>query len=172
MEIYRVTKESPEWQKKAYDYVRMDAFVLGQNIPVEMEFSHDDPDEEYLAIIIVDDHKPVAGCRLQFPERDGKVYGKIGRVCVTREKQKSGYGKVLLQESEKWISEKGIHHIVINSQDRAEVFYLKNGYIENPDVDPGYYEKHEGEFVPKTAEEKRLQKERIGFTCVLVEKEI
>lgn len=172
MEIYRVTEESPEWQKKAYDYVRMDAFVLGQNIPVEMEYGHDDPDEEYNAVIIVEDHKPAAGCRLQFPYRDGKIHGKIGRVCVTREKQKSGYGRILLSEAEKWILEKGINHIVINSQDRAEGFYLKNGYVENLNLDPGYYEKFEGEFVPKTPEEKKIQKERIGFTCVLVEKDL
>ena len=35
-EIYRVEKGSEEWKYKAYDYVRTDAFCLGQNIPIEL----------------------------------------------------------------------------------------------------------------------------------------
>lgn len=159
------------WQKKGYDYVRCDSFVFGQNIPLELEFSGDKKEDEENLILIVDDGKPVAGCRLQFPVRQGKAFGKIGRVCVVREKQKSGLGSILLKEAEKWISEKGLNHIVINSQDRAEAFYLKNGYKENLSVAPEYYEGDENpDFVPKTEEEKAEQKKRLGFTNVLVEK--
>ena len=39
-EIYRVEKGSEEWKYKAYDYVRTDAFCLGQNIPIELEFGY------------------------------------------------------------------------------------------------------------------------------------
>ena len=46
MEIYRVKQGSPDWLYKAYDYVRTDAFCFGQNIPIETEFSHDEPLEE------------------------------------------------------------------------------------------------------------------------------
>jgi len=170
MEAYRVTKDSPAWLFKAYDYARTDAFCFGQGIPLEGEFSHDEPvDEKYQAVVLIEDHKPVAGCRVTYPE-DG--IGKIGRVCVTRAFQKSGVGSVLIKEAEKWIAETGITHIVINSQDRAQGFYEKLGYVLNPEVDPRVYEDHfDGDreaakhgYVP--------QKNPLGFACVLVEKEL
>ena len=43
---------------------------------------------------MTEDHKPVAGCRIAFP---AEKTGKIERVCVVREKQKSGYGRVLVE---------------------------------------------------------------------------
>ena len=61
--------------------------LYGQNIPIEVEFGHDEPKEELEAIVIIEDHKPVAGCRITYPRED---IGKIGRVCVVRERQKSG----------------------------------------------------------------------------------
>ena len=87
--------------------------------------------------MIIEDHKPVAGCRITYPRED---IGKIGRVCVVRERQKSGVGHVLIAEAEKWIAERGCQHIVINSQDRAAGFYE---------------EEH---------------RNKLGFSCVLVEK--
>ncbi|MBP3204751.1 MAG: GNAT family N-acetyltransferase [Lachnospiraceae bacterium] len=170
MEVYRVTKDSPDWLFKAYDYVRTDAFCFGQGIPIEGEFSHDGPvDENYRAVVLVEDHKPVAGCRIAYPE---KHIGKIERVCVTRACQKSGVGRLLIGEAEKWIADSGVRHIVINSQDRAQVFYEKLGYVLNPEVDPRVYEAHfSGDrevakhgYVP--------QKNQMGFACVLVEKEL
>ena len=170
MEIYRVTKDSPEWLFKAYDYARTDAFCFGQGIPIEGEFSHDEPaDDTYRAVVVIDDHKPLAGCRITFPEEN---IGKIGRVCVIRDSQKGGVGRLLIQEAEKWIAESGIRHIVINSQDRAQGFYEKLGYVLNPEVDPRVYEDHfDGDreaakhgYVP--------QKNPMGFACVLVEKEL
>lgn len=164
MEIYRVNGDSPKWLFKAYDFIRMDAFVFGQNIPLEMEFSHDDPDEELDAVLIFDDHKPVAGCRITYPE---KGIGKIGRVCVIRERQRSGIGMALIAEAEKWIAESGTKHIVINSQDRAVQFYEKCGYVLNPDVNPEIYEKHH---IAQEDTELAGQKYDLGFSCALVEK--
>lgn len=162
-EIYRIENGSEDWKYKAYDYVRTDAFCFGQNIPVELEFAHDDKKEDLQAIILVEDHKPVAGCRIAFPD---EKTGKIERVCVVREKQKSGYGRVLIEAAEKWLKEYGVTHIVITSQDRAAGFYQKLGYKLNPDVDPSVYEKHHApaEDAPKKP------KKNLGFTCVLVEK--
>ena len=52
MEIYRIEKgTAKEWLYKAYDYIRTDAFVYGQNIPIEVEFGHDEPKEELEAIV-------------------------------------------------------------------------------------------------------------------------
>lgn len=165
MEIYRVTKDSPSWQKIGYDYVRVDAFCLGQNIPLETEFSHDAPEEELNAILIVENHKPIAGLRIAYPKPG---VGKIERVCVVREKQKGGIGSVMIKAAEEWIAEHGIFHIVISSQDRAAGFYQKNGYELNDAVPPDEYEAHP-----------RPHREPPGdfgfkpdFVCVLVEKDL
>ena len=166
MEIYRIEKEnSPTWLYKAYDYVRMDAFVFGQNIPIEMEFIHDEPLEELEAIVIVEDHKPIAGCKITYPRED---IAKIGRVCVIRERQRSGVGHILIAEAEKWIRERGFQHIVINSQDRAAAFYERCGYKLVPGVDPEIYENHPPR--EQSSEEKEKHRQRLGFSCVLVEK--
>lgn len=93
MEIYRVEKDVPNWLYKAYDYVRTDAFCFGQNIPIEAEFSHDGAQTDLHAIVLVEDHKPVAGCRISYPKEG---VGKIERVCVVREKQKT--------DTEAWLS--------------------------------------------------------------------
>lgn len=170
MEIYHITKDSPEWLLKAYDYVRTDSFCFGQNIPIEMEFSHDTPRQELQAVVLIEDHKPIAGCRITFPTEEA---GKIERVCVIREKQRNGYGEILIKDAEKWILESGVKHIVINSQDRAAGFYNKLGYVTNFDVNPSLYEKHspKKEEDEKSSDEKKKEhKIDLGFTCVLVEK--
>ena len=97
LKIYRIEKGAETWKYKAYDYIRTDAFCIGQNIPIELEFSHDEKEEELQAVILMEDHKPVAGCRIAFPD---KKTGKIERVCVVREKQKGGYGRILIKEAE------------------------------------------------------------------------
>lgn len=164
MDIYRIEKENrPLWLLKAYDYVRTDAFVFGQNIPMWIEFGHDDSNEELEAIVIVEDNKPIAGCRITYPESG---IGKIGRVCVIREKQRAGIGHILIGEAEKWIAQKGVKRIVINSQDRARAFYERCGYKYVPGVDPEIYEHH------NEAQSNITNKPKVnlGFSCVLVEK--
>lgn len=123
------------------------------------------------AVILVEDHKPVAGCRLAYPMEG---VGEIERVCAIREKQKDGYGRVLIAETEKWLIENGVNHIVINSQDRAAGFYNKLGYVTNLDISPTVYEVHKGESKKEETEQKQKEENRpkinLGFTCVLVEK--
>ena len=169
VEIYRIEKGAEAWKYKAYDYVRTDAFCMGQNIPIELEFSHDEKEEDLQAVLLVENHKPVAGCRIAFPD---EKTGKIECVCVVREKQKGGYGRILIQEAENWLKEYGINHIVISSQDRAAGFYEKLGYQLNPDADLSIYERHhKTEKTEKTENSVKTKKPvNLGFTCVLVEK--
>lgn len=87
---------------------------------------------------------------------------------MVREKQKGGYGSILIREAEKWLIENGVRHIVINSQDRAAGFYHKLGYITNPTVDPHAYDKKRKR--KKAADEASLPKINLGFSTVLVEK--
>lgn len=167
MEIYRISKGAERWKYKAYDYVRTDAFCVGQGIPVELEFSHDEPEDELEAVIIIEDHKPVAGCRITYPDQET---GKIERVCVSREKQRGGYGKVLIAEAERWIKEKGATRIVISSQDRALGFYEKLGYVINKSEDPSAYKKAENK--KEEVHKQAIKIPNLGFSCVLVEKNL
>lgn len=109
------------------------------------------------------------GCRIAFPD---EKTGKIERVCVVREKQKGGYGRILIQEAENWLKEYGVNHIVISSQDRAAGFYEKLGYQLNPEVDPSVYDKHHKQEEKPKQEPSRPKNAPgpFGFTCVLVEK--
>lgn len=170
MEVYRVTKESPSWLFRAYEYARTDAFCFGQNIPIEIEYSHDSPvDDDYRAVVLIEEGKPVAGCNISFPATN---IGKIGRVCVVRQHQKGGVGTKLIEEAEKWILEKGVSKIVINSQDRALGFYEKLGYVLVPGVDPRAYE---GKISVDPVNQPHMyipMKSPLGFACVLVEKKV
>ena len=170
VEAYRVTKESPAWLIRAYEYARTDAFCFGQNIPIEFEYAHDVPvDDEYRAVVLIDEGKPLAGCNISFPAKD---VGKIGRVCVIREHQKKGIGAKLIEEAEKWIQEQGVTKIVINSQDRALGFYEKLGYELVPGVDPRVYEGKLSVNPAALERDYRPQKNPLGFACVLVEKKV
>lgn len=170
-QAYRVTKDSPNWMHKAYNYVRTDAFVFGQDIPINIEYStEDDPDEE--ALILVEDGKPIAGCRISVPIKD---YGRIARVCVIRAKQRSGVGHILIAEAEKWLQEEyGVKHIFIVSQDRAEGFYERCGYKLIEGADPDDYEHPNDTPEEKAARKKRAEEEThhidLGFSCVVVDK--
>lgn len=66
VEIYRIEKGAEAWKYKTYDYVRTDAFCMGQNIPIELEFSHDEKEEDLQAVLLVENHKPVAGLPNRF----------------------------------------------------------------------------------------------------------
>ncbi len=168
MEIYRVTKVSPAWLHKAYDYVRTDAFIFGQDIPINFEYSFPETiDGEYKAVVLIDEGKPIAGCKITFPKED---IGKIGRVCVARQFQKQGYGRILIGEAEKWIIENKVSRIVINSQDRAMKFYEKLGYILVAGVDPGLFEQKMNVDLDSISRDYVPQKNELGFSCVLVEK--
>lgn len=164
MEVYRVTGEAPKWQRIAYQFIRTDAFCIGQGIPMEVEFSGDEMIDDFQGILVMDDHKPVAGLRISYP-RPG--IGKIERVCTVRAKQKGGYGRIMIEAAEKWIAEHGVDHIVISSQDRARGFYEKCGYVYNPEVDA-----HEYDVPGKEVREKEGRPAGFhpNFTCVLVEK--
>ncbi len=174
MEIYRLEKgNGPSWLYKAYDYARMDSFVFGQGIPLELEFGHDGPAEELEAVVITEDHKPLAGCRIAYP---GDGIAKIERVCVIRERQRGGIGRVLIEEAEKWVSENGFSHIIIDSQDRAAAFYERCGYTLASEEDSRAFDaiakpqkapRDDSGDHPPAGEGQRID---LGFSCVWVEK--
>ncbi len=75
MEVIRVTEN---WQRAAVYWLRIQVFVEGQNIPLEMEFDARDGDGTRY-VLIVENHRSIATARLYTDERarqglDGLVW--------------------------------------------------------------------------------------------------
>ncbi|HIT88950.1 MAG TPA: GNAT family N-acetyltransferase [Candidatus Merdenecus merdavium] len=121
MKSIRVTRL---WQRAGVYAVRTQAMVNGFGIPLHEEFDeHDTEDTKY--ILILDEEKPIATCRL-YIETDG--IAKIERVCVLESERNKGVGRCLIQEGEKWLKELGIKKVIITSRDEVVQFYEKLGY--------------------------------------------
>lgn len=121
MKAIRVTEE---WQKAGVYYVRTQAMCIGFQISLDMEFDEDTPKDEYILVMAGD--IPVSTCRLRY--LDEKT-GKIERVATLKEYRGQHYGQEAILEAERWMKEKGITKILINSRESALGFYVKLGYI-------------------------------------------
>ena len=121
MKAIRVTEE---WQKAGVYYVRTQAMCIGFQISLEMEFDEDSPKDEY--ILVLDGDIPVSTCRLRYLDEET---GKIERVATLLEYRGQHYGQEAILEAERWMKEKGVTKILINSRESALGFYEKLGYI-------------------------------------------
>ena len=121
MKAIRVTEE---WQKAGVYYVRTQAMCIGFQISLEMEFDEDSPKDEY--ILVLDGDIPVSTCRLRYLDKET---GKIERVATLLEYRGQHYGQEAILEAERWMREKGVTKILINSRESALGFYEKLGYI-------------------------------------------
>lgn len=130
MEAIRVKEE---WQRAGVHYVRTQAMCLGFQIPLEGEFREDHPDDKY--ILVMDGIIPVSTCRLHYLDQET---GQIERVATLKEYRGKHYGREAILEAERWMKEKGVKEVIINSREEALGFYEKLGYV--PD-----YTKVEGE---------------------------
>lgn len=122
MEIIRV---SDTWQRAAVCYLRINAFVKGQNIPLEMEFDEHDG-EETRYILLMENNEPVATARLHIVDAET---AKIERVCVAAEYRGQGIGRKLIEAAEAWAKEHGTKKTIITSQTQAVGFYESLNYV-------------------------------------------
>ena len=99
--------------------VRYEVFVIGQNVPVELEV--EEADFNYTHILALADGKPVGTARLT-------TDGHIGRVAVLKEYRKYGIGKEMMKQIEEVAFEMGFSLLELNSQVHAVPFYEKLGY--------------------------------------------
>ncbi|MBQ8069794.1 MAG: GNAT family N-acetyltransferase [Bacteroidales bacterium] len=121
MEILRATTLA---HRAGAFYVRIQAMARQHRIPLEKEFDeHDGPDSDY--IVVVDDFLPVATCRM-YPLNESSVM--IGRVVVLPEYRHFGLGRKVVDEAEKWASEKGFRRAVLESREEIVGFYEQLGY--------------------------------------------
>ena len=100
--------------------VRHVVFVIGQNVPSEIEIDGKDPDC-YHALITIDD-TPIATGRM---EKDGH----IGRIAVLEEYRGHHYGQKIMGKLEEIAKKEGIGRVCLGSQVHAMNFYEKLGYI-------------------------------------------
>lgn len=123
MKAIRVTEE---WQKAGVYYVRTQAMCIGFQISLEMEFGEDTPKDEY--ILVLDGDIPVSTCRLRYID---EKTGKIERVATLLEYRGQHFGQKAILEAERWMKEKGVTKVLINSRESALGFYEKLGYIKD-----------------------------------------
>ena len=120
----QVIRATETWQQAGAYYVRIQGMAKQHNITLRREFDeHDKPDTKY--IVLTDEDFPVATCRLYSIDSKTAV---IGRVVVLPEYRGKGLGKRVMCEAERWLSDLGFTHVVLESRDVAVGFYQSLGY--------------------------------------------
>lgn len=103
-------------------YVRKIVFVEEQNVPTEEEI--DELENEAKHFVAYDRNEPIGAGR--FRVVDG--VGKVERICVLRDKRKTGAGKAIMMKIEDYAKETGIEKLKLNAQTHAIPFYTSLGY--------------------------------------------
>jgi len=121
--------------KEELSAVRYEVFVIGQNVPVELEV--EEADKKYTHILALADDKPVGTARLT-------TDGHIGRVAVLKDYRKYGIGREMMLQIEEVAFEMGYEKLELNSQVHAVPFYEKLGYKAYGEVflDAGIEHRH------------------------------
>jgi len=111
-----------DWDKhkEQLSSVRHEVFVIGQNVPPELEV--DKADSRYSHILALDGDKPVGTARLTDD-------GHIGRVAVLKDYRSMGIGRELIRQLEEIAFELGFNQVELGAQLHAIPFYEKMGYI-------------------------------------------
>lgn len=126
-----------DWDKHKEELssVRYEVFVIGQNVPLELET--DPNDIKYTHILATADGKPVGTARLT-------TDGHIGRVGVLDDYRKYGIGKEMMRQLEEVAFELGFETLFLGAQLHAVPFYEKLGYEPYGEVfmDAGIEHRH------------------------------
>jgi predicted GNAT family N-acyltransferase len=119
-----VTVKIVENQKELEDAfsVRKTVFIHEQNVPAEEEIDQYEDDSTHF--VYYNDEAPTGAGR--FRSVDG--YGKVERICVLKEARKTGAGKAIMDEIEKFASINGLRKLKLNAQTHAIPFYSGLGY--------------------------------------------
>lgn len=102
--------------------IRKTVFVDEQRVPLEEEIDALEPEADHF--LLLDDDMPIGAGR--FRTVDG--YGKVERICVLKDKRKSGAGKAIMEGIEEFAKSKGIDKLKLNAQTQAIPFYSRLGY--------------------------------------------
>ncbi|WP_347861152.1 GNAT family N-acetyltransferase [Salimicrobium sp. PL1-032A] len=102
--------------------VRRDVFIEEQGVTEEEE--HDGLDEVAVHFVGYENDIPVAAARLRIMD----TYGKLERICVTKEHRGRSFGKDIILKMEEYVAKQGRDVSKLNAQTRAEGFYQSLGY--------------------------------------------
>lgn len=103
--------------------IRRKVFGREQGIAAELDF--DGRDEDAIHVLAFRGKNPVATGRL-IPFENGE--GEIARIAVLQEARDQGFGKLVVQELEKYAREAGIKSVFLHPHDYLEKFYANLGY--------------------------------------------
>ncbi|NQT27819.1 GNAT family N-acetyltransferase [candidate division KSB1 bacterium] len=100
--------------------IRHDVFVIGQNVPPDLEI--DGKDSECVQVLVWDDQdRPIATGRMQMD-------GKIGRMAVLQPNRGQGIGRRMLDVFIEHARSNNYEKVYLNSQMQATPFYEKAGF--------------------------------------------
>ena len=122
---FRIERTDWKTSHKELLAVRHEVFVIGQNVPIEIEV--DEMDAKCQHFLACDaSGKPIGTARAD-------LEGHIGRVAVLDAWQKKNVGRGLMQAAMEYLRETGLVTAHVNSQTHAAAFYRKLGFREYGD---------------------------------------
>jgi predicted GNAT family N-acyltransferase len=109
--------------------LRHEVFVLGQDVPEELERDEHD-DAAVHAVAVRADGGVVGTGRLVGPELEGRADGvaTVGRMAVAEAARGTGTGSAVLRALEQRARELGLQGIELHAQVHAQRFYERLGY--------------------------------------------
>ena len=112
-----------DWESVREDAqrVRIEVFVIEQNVPIELEWDEGDEVSTH-AIAYDEEGQPVATGRL-LPD------GHIGRMAVIKPLRGCGLGREVLQALLQQARDEGHKDLLLHAQTHALSFYEKQGFI-------------------------------------------
>ena len=116
-------------QVKVCDYLSDDSKMIREKVFMEeqgFENEFDDTDEIATQIVMYDEDKPVATCRIF--NGASKEEFIFGRLAVLKEYRGRNIGTKVIQEAEKLVLEKGGKSMALHAQCRVKGFYEAMGY--------------------------------------------
>lgn len=106
--------------------MRLEVFVVGQKIPVELEW--DEMDELSLHAVAYEEAGRAVGTARLLPDFH------IGRMAVLEQARGKGIGSRLLQAMMEAARQRGATEVVLNAQVEAIPFYHRHGFVEEGEV--------------------------------------
>ena len=106
--------------------IRHEVFVIGQNVPRDIEIDGKDPDCVQVLVWDDKDH-PIATGRMQDD-------GKIGRMAVLESYRRQGIGRQMLDVFIKHARSNNYEKVYLNSQMQATPFYEQAGFESRGEI--------------------------------------
>lgn len=126
--MIKITVKTGSWALLRQDAqaVRYQVFVLGQHIPVELEW--DEMDALSLHVVAYDECGHAVGTARLLPDHH------IGRMAVVEQARGRGIGSRLLRAMMEAARQRGASEVLLNAQVSAMPFYRKHGFLEEGEI--------------------------------------